>query len=214
MRNSTARERIPATCRHVRYEGGFAKSCTKPFGHPERKHSFEEEDEEGDMPQAAKPCNGSDICPADFHHPACRAYWREQVQEGPYHSHLSRDGILTTNHPDGHVTSVNVHTEGYGVEQLVKMTKPEFIAHTTERAKGGVVKERDVVAHYTVGEIETIDFIFDKLGYEGGLAAVLANIIKYGSRANHKGQRRSDIEKIRNYATIALEHMDRHGETK
>lgn len=73
--------------------------------------------------------------------------------------------------------------------------------------------ERDVVAHYTTGEIETIDFIFDKLGYEGGLASVLANIIKYGSRANHKGQRRSDIEKIRNYATIALQQMDKHGET-
>lgn len=73
--------------------------------------------------------------------------------------------------------------------------------------------KRDVVSHYTTGEIETIDFIFDKLGYEGGLASVLANIIKYGSRANHKGQRRSDIEKIRNYATIALEKMDAHGET-
>jgi len=73
--------------------------------------------------------------------------------------------------------------------------------------------KRDNVSHYTVGEIETIDFIFDKLGYEGGLEYILGNLIKYSSRANHKGQRRSDIVKIRNYATIALEHMDKHGET-
>lgn len=72
--------------------------------------------------------------------------------------------------------------------------------------------ERDVVAHYTTGEIETIDFIFDKLGYDGGLAYILGNLIKYSSRANHKGQRRSDLVKIRNYSTIALQFMDKYGE--
>jgi hypothetical protein len=71
---------------------------------------------------------------------------------------------------------------------------------------------RDVVAHYTTGEIEVIDYIFDKLGYEMGIAYILANFIKYSSRANHKGQRRSDITKIRNYATIALQKMDKEGE--
>lgn len=80
---------------------------------------------------------------------------------------------------------------------------------TPEQAEGF---KRDVVSHYTVGEIETIDFIFDKLGYEGGLAYVIGNLIKYPARANHKGCRRSDITKVRNYATIALEHMDKNGE--
>lgn len=80
---------------------------------------------------------------------------------------------------------------------------------TPEQAEGF---KRDVVSHYTVGEIETIDFIFDKLGYEGGLAYIIGNLIKYPARANHKGCRRSDITKIRNYATIALEHMDKNGE--
>lgn len=79
-----------------------------------------------------------------------------------------------------------------------------------ESMSGG--PKRDVVSHYTVGEIETIDFIFDKLGYEGGMAYVIGNLIKYPSRANHKGCRRADITKIRNYATIALEHMDKNGE--
>lgn len=67
--------------------------------------------------------------------------------------------------------------------------------------------KRDVVAHYTTGEIEVIDYIFDKLGFEGGMFYILGNLIKYSSRANHKGQRKSDITKIRNYSTIALEKM-------
>ena len=79
--------------------------------------------------------------------------------------------------------------------------------------KEEIVKDkRDNVAHYTVGEIECIDYIFDKLGYEGGMAYILGNQIKYSSRANHKGQRRSDMTKIVNYGKIALEKMDQNGE--
>jgi hypothetical protein len=73
---------------------------------------------------------------------------------------------------------------------------------------------RDVVSHYTTGKYEVIDYIFDKLGYEGGLAYVLGNEIKYASRAQHKGQRRADVVKIRNYATILLQKMDEEGETE
>lgn len=73
--------------------------------------------------------------------------------------------------------------------------------------KGVSPMKRDNVSHYTVGEIECIDYIFDKLGYEGGMAYILGNLIKYSSRANHKGQRKSDVNKIRNYATIGLEKM-------
>lgn len=92
-------------------------------------------------------------------------------------------------------------------ESLHGLTPPPPI--TPEQAE---TFQRDVVSHYTVGEIETIDYIFDKLGYEGGMAYVIGNLIKYPSRANHKGCRRADITKIRNYATIALEHMDKNGE--
>lgn len=69
--------------------------------------------------------------------------------------------------------------------------------------------KRDNVAHYTVGEIETIDFIADRFDV---IEFCLANIVKYASRAKHKGQLRSDLIKVRNYATIALEKMDEHGE--
>lgn len=63
------------------------------------------------------------------------------------------------------------------------------------------------VPHYTVGEVETIDYIYDKLGADGGLEYVLGNILKYASRAKYKGQLRSDLTKIGNYAELALERL-------
>jgi len=65
--------------------------------------------------------------------------------------------------------------------------------------------KRENVAHYNTGEIETIDYIFDKLGFEGGQAYVLGNILKYASRALYKGTFDADVEKIRNYAVILQE---------
>ena len=45
-------------------------------------------------------------------------------------------------------------------------------------------------AHYKMGGIETIDFIeAKKLGYN------LGNVVKYISRADHKGLRKQDLEK-------------------
>src|SRR5690606_15194955 len=67
--------------------------------------------------------------------------------------------------------------------------------------------ERKPVEHYAQGEIETIDYIYDTLGGEGGLDYVLGNILKYASRARYKGQLRSDLEKIKNYAELALEKL-------
>lgn len=67
---------------------------------------------------------------------------------------------------------------------------------------------REEVPHYMVGGIETIDFIRAKVGDEACVIYCLCNIIKYASRANHKGQRKSDLEKIRNYSNIALNILE------
>ena len=72
-------------------------------------------------------------------------------------------------------------------------------------AQMGGALSRAHVGHYADSEIETIDFIYDKLGTDGGHDYVLGNIMKYASRAKHKGQFASDIEKIRNYAVIMQE---------
>jgi hypothetical protein len=48
--------------------------------------------------------------------------------------------------------------------------------------------------HYKVGGIETIDFIEAK-----GLSYNLGNVVKYITRADHKGDKRQDLEKARWY---------------
>ena len=54
----------------------------------------------------------------------------------------------------------------------------------------------DHPAHYKVGGIETIDFIeAKKLGYN------LGNVVKYLTRADHKGNRLEDLRKAQWYLT-------------
>ena len=54
-------------------------------------------------------------------------------------------------------------------------------------------------AHYKVGGIETIDFIEAKqLGYH------LGNAVKYITRADHKGNRKQDLEKAKWYLERAI----------
>lgn len=98
----------------------------------------------------------------------------------------------------------------------IKMIDPDAISVPSGSVigtDGNPIRARDNVSHYTTGKVETIDYITDKLGANGSLLFVLGNIIKYASRAMHKGQLRSDLEKIRNYATIALEILDEHETT-
>jgi hypothetical protein len=56
--------------------------------------------------------------------------------------------------------------------------------------------------HYTQGGIETIDFIeAKKLSYN------LGNVVKYITRADHKGNRKQDLEKARWYLDREIAHM-------
>ena len=55
-------------------------------------------------------------------------------------------------------------------------------------------------AHYTVGGVETIDFIEAK-----GLGYHLGNVIKYVTRADHKGQKLEDLKKAQWYLNRAIE---------
>jgi hypothetical protein len=58
-------------------------------------------------------------------------------------------------------------------------------------------------AHYKVGGIETIDFIeAKKLNYN------LGNAVKYVTRADHKGNRREDLEKARWYINREIEQCN------
>lgn len=57
-------------------------------------------------------------------------------------------------------------------------------------------------SHYKVGGIETIDFIeAKKLNYN------LGNVVKYLTRADHKGNRKQDLEKARWYLTREIDSL-------
>lgn len=94
--------------------------------------------------------------------------------------------------------SHNYHTKDLGT------STQEFLDTVKEEIKE-VKSKRVAVDHYTAGGMETIDYIYAKLGLEGGHSFVLGNILKLASRARYKGQFDSDIEKIRNYAVIMQE---------
>jgi len=57
-------------------------------------------------------------------------------------------------------------------------------------------------AHYKVGGMETIDFIEAK-----GLTYHLGNAVKYISRADHKGNRKQDLEKAKWYLERAIAQL-------
>ena len=57
-------------------------------------------------------------------------------------------------------------------------------------------------SHYKVGGIETIDFIeAKKLNYN------LGNVVKYLTRAEHKGNRKQDLEKARWYLSREIDSL-------
>jgi hypothetical protein len=68
--------------------------------------------------------------------------------------------------------------------------KPLVISLTKSSTKREVIDKVNHPPHYKVGGIETIDFIeAKKLNYN------LGNVIKYITRADHKGSRNEDLQK-------------------
>jgi len=59
--------------------------------------------------------------------------------------------------------------------------------------------------HYNFGSIEVIDYIRSTLGLEGCRDFCIGNVLKYVSRAKHKGKPVEDLEKARWYLDYALE---------
>ena len=76
---------------------------------------------------------------------------------------------------------------------------PTTLAELNERIKKTISVTPDLVnqpPHYTTGGIETIDFIeAKKLNYN------LGNVVKYLTRADHKGNKLEDLRKAQWYLT-------------
>lgn len=94
---------------------------------------------------------------------------------------------------------------GQRVLQWDEIKKPmQEVARMVQAVTSGKsIHQNDPVnhpAHYKVGGIETIDFIEAK-----GLSYNLGNVVKYVTRAGHKGDRKQDLEKARWYLTREIE---------
>lgn len=61
-------------------------------------------------------------------------------------------------------------------------------------------------SHY-VGNIETIDFIKDKLGW-GHIFYCIGNVIKYASRYDKKGKPLEDLQKAETYLQWAIDELN------
>lgn len=74
-----------------------------------------------------------------------------------------------------------------------------------------MVKKKDMVnspEHYTFGGIETLDFIIAKqLGF------CEANVVKYVSRAKHKGNELEDLKKAQFYLNKAISQLESRPES-
>jgi hypothetical protein len=106
---------------------------------------------------------------------------------------------LTINTSNDNLAQAAVHLK----HLMPSAGQPHRVVYQTEAGDGTMkfVKppESDSVnhpAHYKVGGIETIDFIeAKKLGYN------LGNVVKYITRADHKGNKLEDLRKAQWYLT-------------
>jgi hypothetical protein len=108
---------------------------------------------------------------------------------------------------DGAAQQIGPAEEKTGVWWLDGVKREQGVAQETGWDKFGAGHEaKDMVnspAHYTHGGIETIDFIEAKqLGYH------LGNVVKYVSRAPHKGRHIEDLKKARWYLDREIERVE------
>ena len=100
---------------------------------------------------------------------------------------------VAANEFDTTPTTITLPPEG----EKKTMTIPAFTVPSFLRAD-----EVNNPPHYTVGGIETIDFIEAK-----GLDYNLGNVVKYVSRADQKGNKLQDLEKARWYLDRAISNL-------
>ena len=90
-------------------------------------------------------------------------------------------------------------------QSMVKLPKQKLALISGVPTRIEIEEPSDPVhhpAHYKVGGIETIDFIDAKQ-----LDYYLANVVKYVSRADHKGNRKQDLEKAKWYLDRAISKL-------
>jgi hypothetical protein len=90
----------------------------------------------------------------------------------------------------------------FGDKEIQRASKTEtFFATSNKSIKGDAVNHPP---HYKVGGIETIDFIEAK-----SLSYNLGNVVKYITRADHKGNKLEDLKKAQWYLNREVQTMEK-----
>ena len=112
--------------------------------------------------------------------------------------------VLITEEQYGNLDPVQVSNLSYSLNKIpARMQTPQTVTPT-------VNDPVNQPSHYKVGGVETIDFIEAK-----GLGYHLGNVVKYITRAGHKGtnQGLQDLRKARWYLDRAIEKNEYHNPT-
>lgn len=96
------------------------------------------------------------------------------------------------------VTGENARLSTERVNKLIQGRKV-LVANLAEFAEDQQADNVNHPAHYKVGGIETIDFIEAKLTAEEYRGYLRGNVLKYMSRADHKGDRLENLKKAQWY---------------
>ena len=94
--------------------------------------------------------------------------------------------------------------DGIRLDKALTMSKPSAVFLTKSSPKKEVKDNVNHPAHYKTGGIETIDFIEAK-----SLSYNLGNVIKYITRADHKGNRVEDLKKAQWYLNRELSNLEK-----
>lgn len=100
---------------------------------------------------------------------------------------------------------LGISTMEYAKQKAILLKNPKVqlptpdLPITMEEPKADPVNHP---THYKVGGIETIDFIEAK-----SLSYHLGNVVKYVTRADHKGNRKQDLEKAKWYLERAISQL-------
>lgn len=90
------------------------------------------------------------------------------------------------------------------LDKALTMSKPSAMFLTKSSPKTVVKDNVNHPSHYKVGGIETIDFIEAK-----SLTYNLGNVVKYLTRADHKGNKIEDLKKAQWYLNREVSNLEK-----
>jgi len=131
-----------------------------------------------------------------------KEYVESQLAAGKSALQIERELGLSTNSIYYYMKKWGIKSQGKKQEKSTEMP--------VKSEEGKVEKVIDAVnhpPHYNQGSIEVIDYIQDQLTKEQFIGFVIGNVIKYTSRANHKGGI-EDLKKARWYLDRLIQQSE------